>query len=86
MIPPLRGVFEGLAPSVSFFGSKEECQPENAFEAANGYIRYENNYSNNDFLFFFLCVSGGRGERESTSFTLLWVIRNLSASERMTSS
>lgn len=64
MIPPLRGVFEGLAPSVSFFGSKEECQPENAFEAANGYIRYENNYSNNDFLFFFFMREWGQGGRE----------------------
>ena len=89
MSSPLKDAFEDLALSVSFFQSTEECQLANVFEAAE-IIRYVNAKS------VCVCVRERERERErekqreterdSTIFTLLWVIRNLSASETITSS
>lgn len=65
---PLIGAFEDLALSVSIFQSKEECQLENAFEAAMHVYEIEHRKSNP-------CQATQacerQRERESTILTLL---------------
>ena len=75
---PLKDASEDFALFVSFFQSMEESQLENAFEAEKN-ICMSKQYPEN-------MMCGVERQTDSTIFTLLWVIRNLSASETITSS
>jgi hypothetical protein len=78
LFSPLKDASEDIALSVSFFQSLEEPQLENAFEAE------KNTCMSKQYPEDMMC--GVERQTDSTIFTLLWVIRNLSASETITSS